>query len=191
MQSLLLLCGALPCILELIRKRRQPGHFVSGSYRQSEIAETSVLVFLPQREVLGLTRGMGLAVAAVPLLYSIAGWVLNSPYSRPVAGLGYNIGTNPQEDWTPASTVDLDLLVMRWGAAPITSSSGLGKSISYAVHPTFCEKILPKFPEDGGSCDNCGGGAGMITFLSCGDLMDHIQNGFDTWHAPHTREPRD
>ena len=115
----------------------------------------------------------------LPLL--VQGWVLYTPYSRARAGIAYSdLGeTRPGNDWSPTNNYSLHEISLVWGSSPTGfGEDGLGKSISFAIHPEFCTQLLPKFPEDGsrsGSID------GFVSFLSCSNLRAAIHDGLLTW----------
>ena len=95
---------------------------------------------------------MVLAALALPAL----SWVLFSPYPRGQANLGYSnrLLGDASRDWGPNTSFgfgdfSLHTIVLQWGAEPGFGSAGLGKSITYAIHPDFCNELLPRFPEDG------------------------------------------
>ena len=65
----------------------------------------------------------------------------------------------------------------RW-SYPAESSSlqGLGGGLAFVMAPDFCDKILPSFRED-----SLIASFGLRRWVSCTDLLDAFQRGFDTW----------
>lgn len=108
----------------------------------------------------------------------VSGWVLFSPYREALTNNGYNskfVGR-----WSDPSSFNLSHVVLRWGVGPGTE--GLGGSITWAVDASFCERLLPHFPE-----------AQMSRTLRIGNDIDcetlraAIRSAFDTWSMNHGR----
>ena len=117
-------------------------------------------------------------------------WVLISPYPRGNNGLGYSsVGSagDASHDWKPGQTggATLNNLVWHWPAPTHPDDDrGLGKSITYALHPAFCDAILPHFPEDGSTSGHLDA---YLSSLNCDSLKTTIHLAFATWAAnsPH------
>ena len=58
-------------------------------------------------------------------------------------------------------------------------NGGLGGGISWVLDPSFCDSMLPHFPEEVVT----GGFSG--SFISCNDIKDAFARGFATWSANH------
>ena len=52
------------------------------------------------------------------------------------------------ELWTGPSSFDLNSVALRWSSpsTPFTQEA-LGSGITWALHPSLCERLLPLFPE--------------------------------------------
>ena len=61
-----------------------------------------------------------------------------------------------------------------------TSDRGLGSGIQYVMSSDFCEKILPKFPEE-----SVAAFLHVTKFVRCQDIMDAIVRGLATWEQNH------
>ena len=60
----------------------------------------------------------------------------------------------------------------------VNSSAGLGGGIAYAVHPTFCERIMGRFQEQNSVFD-------PFEFVSCRYLKAALNRAFSQWAANH------
>ena len=60
----------------------------------------------------------------------------------------------------------------------VNSSAGLGGGIAYAVHPTFCERIMGRFQEQNSVFD-------PFEFVSCRYLKAALNRAFTAWAANH------
>ena len=60
------------------------------------------------------------------------------------------------------------------------SQDGLGGGITWALHPRFCEDILPRFPEASRA-------GTFATFITCDDLHHAVASAFGTWAANHEK----
>ena len=109
---------------------------------------------------------------------SVAGWVLFYPVLH-TPGLEETYELNG-EVWVDAtSSFSLDQVVLRWSlpsSAYVTDA--LGSGITWALHPSFCARMLPHFPEEDSS---------FRLFLTCDALRATIASAFDTWAANHPR----
>lgn len=62
------------------------------------------------------------------------------------------------------------------------STKGLKGGLTYAIHPQFCERMLPRFPEeDFESIENIFG----FSFLDCDRIRKAIAEAFNTWAINH------
>ncbi|KAL3898158.1 MAG: hypothetical protein SGPRY_012901, partial [Prymnesium sp.] len=67
----------------------------------------------------------------------------------------------------------------RWTVpSSLESSEGLGKGLAYALDPSFCDQMIPLFPENEGMY-------GFITFVDCKQLKAAIGRAMSTWSANH------
>jgi hypothetical protein len=74
-------------------------------------------------------------------------WVLFSPVGRKSAAKTYEDGISGKQ-WASPASFSLNEVALRWGLP--TSSIGdeaLGSGIAFALHPDFCKRLLPLFPE--------------------------------------------
>ena len=68
---------------------------------------------------------------------------------------------------------------------PYTNES-LARGITWAVHPEFCEKLLPFFPENKIELEWMSQDfAQYFQFLSCGQLREAIAAALDAWALNH------
>ncbi len=113
------------------------------------------------------------------LLHAPLSWVLTSASISPD---GINAGYyNGATTWTSASSFNLSASVVRWSMPPSAfSTDALGRGLSYALHPDFCEHILPAFAEDNAGFS---GLSGMT--VTCDDLHAAVASAFDVWSANH------
>ena len=98
------------------------------------------------------------------LLPTCPGWVLDSPTLRYVYAReeGYERTDNTVSPpvttlWAGPESFNLSEVVTRWSlpADPYTDYE-LGSGISWAIHPSFCEDLLPIFPEENAAvCGSC------------------------------------
>ena len=125
---------------------------------------------------------------ALAIAHLANAWVLLSPFPRAHIGQGYSRiadDTTTTHDWPGPAYPDLNALVWPWpAAAHPDDGQGLGKSITYALHPDFCDELLPKFPEDGARGGHLDG---FLSMLDCNSLKMAIHLAFTTWAAnsPH------
>ena len=62
------------------------------------------------------------------------------------------------------------------------TTKGLNGGLTYAIHPQFCERMLPRFPEeDFESIENIFG----FSFLDCDRIRKAIAEAFNTWAINH------
>ena len=74
-------------------------------------------------------------------------WVLFSPVGRKSAAKTYEDGISGKQ-WASPASFSLNSVALRWGLP--TSSIGdeaLGSGLAFALHPDFCKRLLPIFPE--------------------------------------------
>lgn len=112
--------------------------------------------------------------------YSSFAWVYYAPTYNGNDALGYTRGWHPtlsNVEWSSSDSFPLDYEIWRWGSPPFSNSSdGLGHGISWAVHPRFCDEIMPRFPERS---------VFGVKFVSCDDLRTTISRAFSTWAMNH------
>ena len=91
--------------------------------------------------------------------------------------------------WLDSDSFQLDRITLRWSLPPQTegqyTDKGLASGITWALHPAFCDRMLPAFPEQifqGGSFFGLG-----KAFLDCDDLRYTVAQAFNTWAANHKR----
>ena len=83
--------------------------------------------------------------------------------------------------WAGPASFDLYQSVFLWGTpADALSQDGLGGGITWALHPSFCEELLPRFPEASRA-------GTFATFLSCASIRHAVASALDTWSANHER----
>ena len=58
------------------------------------------------------------------------------------------------------------------------STAGLGQGLAWAFAPDFCDRMVPRFPENEGMF-------GMVTFVSCTELKASVSRAFATWSDNH------
>lgn len=114
------------------------------------------------------------------LLQAATAFVLFSPWGR----VEQNGLTDPYTDrtgsimWSGPDSFDLYQSVFLWGM-PVDplSQDGLGGGITWALHPRFCDQLLPRFPE----ASRMGA---FASFLTCEDLRHAVASAFGTvaWH---------
>lgn len=62
------------------------------------------------------------------------------------------------------------------------TTKGLNGGLTYAIHPQFCERMLPRFPEeDFESIENIFG----FSFLDCDRIRKAVAEAFNTWAINH------
>ena len=109
---------------------------------------------------------------------ALVAWVLYSPFPEGMSGRGYIRGG---EQWlSPDSPRNLAYFTYRWsmtGSSQFAAGDGLSNSISWALHPSFCEALLPNFPENDMRT--------LFTFLDCTIMRNAIATAFDTWAMNH------
>ena len=67
----------------------------------------------------------------------------------------------------------------RWTTpASSSSSEGLGKGLAYVIDASFCDQMVPLFPENEGLF-------GLITMVDCTELKAAIGRAMATWSANH------
>ena len=118
----------------------------------------------------------------VPFLLVSPTWVLYSPLQRQLSYKAYEDGYGAH--WSGPASFDLSKVVFRWSLPESSGSDeGLASGISFALHPDFCDRLMPLFPENT-EMDSSFFGA---RFLSCKELRDAIKRGFDTWAINHKK----
>ena len=115
-------------------------------------------------------------VVLLPSL-TATGWVLYSPYQSAADGLGYSRGND--DLWQGPSSFNLSEVALLWSHERHTSEHGLAGGITWALAPTFCEALLPHFPEQ--NLDS------VVSFLSCSDVRNAVAAAFRTWSLNHPR----
>ena len=126
------------------------------------------------------------------LLPVCAGWVLDSPtyryvYTREEGYERTDNSVNPAvtTPWAGPESFNLSEVVTRWSlpADPYTDDE-LGSGISWAIHPSFCDDLLPIFPEE-----NAAGAWKLLLpqFLNCDDLRMAVTTAFQTWSNNHPK----
>lgn len=104
-------------------------------------------------------------------------WVLLSPRYTDHNVAGYSRGWLNDTSvsnlvWQRASDFALDEAIYRWGESEIPGGcDGLGCGISWALHPDFCYKLLPLFPERDG----------LVSFVDCNALRSAVTRALNTW----------
>jgi len=69
----------------------------------------------------------------------------------------------------------------RWDVpAESSDNSGLGGGIQWYLNPAFCDEMIQQFPEE-----SVAGYLNVMPFVTCTDILDAIQRGFETWEANH------
>jgi hypothetical protein len=118
---------------------------------------------------------------AFALCACVEGWVLYSPLQRSVSHKAY--AYPPNRAWEGPQSFSLDHVPVRWSLPQETDSNeGLGGGITFALHRSFCERLLPVFPEGSGF------GAVLGTwFLTCDELRDTVKRAMDTWAINHRK----
>ncbi|KAL1528650.1 hypothetical protein AB1Y20_009988 [Prymnesium parvum] len=67
----------------------------------------------------------------------------------------------------------------RWTTpSSLSSSDGLGKGLAYVLDPSFCDQMVPLFPENEGML-------GLVQFVDCSELKAAIGRAMSTWSANH------
>ena len=140
------------------RRRTPPRHWPSGRWR----------------------RAMRLAGLLLPV---VSGFVLFSPWGR-IEQDGLTdpyLSPNLEIEWSGPESFDLYETVFLWSMpANALSQDGLGGGITWALHPRFCEQILPMFPEASPA-------GTFATFLTCADLRHAVASAFNTWADNHEK----
>ena len=127
----------------------------------------------PGGSVVMRSLAFALALAAAPA----SAWVLTGGGSEPQGGgcdFTGNIGSlyNDITLW-PLTEPDPPEEV---------TTKGLNGGLTYAIHPQFCERMLPRFPEeDFESIENIFG----FSFLDCDRIRKAIAEAFNTWAINH------
>ena len=113
-----------------------------------------------------------------------SGWVIYSPLEKKGAAKAYEDGMGKQ--WAGPETFKLDQRTFRWGL-PTDAYGGdaLAGGISFALHKSFCDRLLPLFPESAEYLQWSQVLQG--TFLSCVDLRDTVKRAMDTWAINHRK----
>jgi hypothetical protein len=104
---------------------------------------------------------------------------------RKSAAKTYEDGISGKQ-WASPASFSLNEVALRWGLP--TSSIGdeaLGSGLAFALHPDFCKRLLPIFPESAEYLQSIPGLA--ETFLSCTDLRDTVKRAMDTWAINHRK----
>lgn len=115
---------------------------------------------------------------------SARAWVLLSPLRQADGVTGYPDPYDETETWRPPSddepfgSFNLSSSVFRWSmpTSPL-ATEGLGGGIAWALHPAFCDALLPLFPEDNMRT--------IVRFITCDDLRNAINSAFSTWAMNH------
>ena len=147
-------------------------------------------VITAREHYMAVTGLRGLLFAVLLDSTCVSAWVLLSPFPRGNAGLGYSRAANLDVtalDWVAydSNRPSLNRLVWHWPAPDRPDDgNGLGKGITYALHPDFCDLLLPNFPEDGANSGSLDAGWSSV---SCDSLKTTIHIAFATWAAnnPH------
>ena len=117
------------------------------------------------------------------LLPVVSGFVLFSPWGR-IEQDGLTdpyLSPNLEIEWSGPESFDLYETVFLWSMpANALSQDGLGGGITWALHPRFCEQILPMFPEASPA-------GTFATFLTCADLRHAVASAFNTWADNHEK----
>jgi hypothetical protein len=80
---------------------------------------------------------------------------------------------------TAGDLTKLTRFAYRWTMPEDTASNeGLGGGLSWVLDPSFCDKMLSRFPEGHASWVG-------IQFVTCNDILDAFARGFATWEANH------
>jgi len=92
---------------------------------------------------------------------------------------------NPQMQeqlWTDPSSFDLSEPALRWSLPLLSNATdALAGGITWALHPSFCDNLLPMFPEE-----NYKTILGFSSsFLSCSHLTQAISDALETWASNH------
>ena len=115
---------------------------------------------------------------AFPNRVSVAAWVLYSPYDAAMRGEGYflhGVGA----PWSGPSAFDLAVPVFRWSLPPFANASdGLGRGITWAMHPDFCKQMMPAFRGEYLLF-------GAVRFLTCDSLRSAVDDALATWSSNH------
>ena len=125
-------------------------------------------------------------VAVLLFLPAAAGFVLFSPWGRiedPDGDGGYitdpYINRYGNIEWASPESFNLYESVFLWGRpASALSQDGLGGGITWALHPNFCNGLLPHFPEASRA-------GTFATFITCADIRHAVSSAFATWSANH------
>ena len=111
--------------------------------------------------------------AAAFVLFSPWGSVEQNGYTSPY------VDRTGSTDWLAPNSFHLYQSVFLWGSpANVLSQEGLGGGITWALHPNFCEDILPYFPEASRA-------GTFATFVTCDDLRHKVTSAFNTWAMNH------
>ena len=106
-------------------------------------------------------------------------FVLFSPWGGESQGY---FNESLREEWRGPETFDLTEAVFFWSfpEEPL-SQDGLGGGITWALDPSFCDEMLPKFSEGRDPTAQLLG----AHFLTCSDLRHAITSAFHTWAMNH------
>ena len=117
-------------------------------------------------------------------LLNPSSWVIYSPMVKQSAEKGYEDGRGTF--WEGSSSFSLDSYVLRWGLPQTTyGNDAMSGGITFALHSSFCDRMLPLFPESAEHLEYSKVLAG--TFLTCTDLRDTVKRAMDTWAINHRR----
>ena len=112
----------------------------------------------------------------LPLLpAAVCGFVLFSPWGTVEKDgvTGAYVSRTGTVEWDSPESFDLYQSVFLWGSpADALSQDGLGGGITWALHPRFCQDLLPHFPE--------AEAVAFTTFLTCADLRHAVASAFST-----------
>eukprot|EP00316_Scyphosphaera_apsteinii_P000677 CAMPEP_0119310510 /NCGR_PEP_ID=MMETSP1333-20130426/19610_1 /TAXON_ID=418940 /ORGANISM="Scyphosphaera apsteinii, Strain RCC1455" /LENGTH=544 /DNA_ID=CAMNT_0007314705 /DNA_START=125 /DNA_END=1759 /DNA_ORIENTATION=+ len=95
-------------------------------------------------------------------------------------------GNSPVEEqlWKDPTSFDLSEAALRWSLPLLSNSTAsLASGIAWALHPSFCDDLLPMFPEE-----NYNTLLGFSSrFLSCSLLRQAISDALEAWASHHKR----
>lgn len=108
----------------------------------------------------------------------VGAWVLYSPYQAAFDGEGYFLN-GAGVRWTSPDSFDLSKPVFRWTRdADAFGGEGLGGGITWAMHPDFCDDVIPAFREERFFFNT-------VQFMTCDTLRHAIDVAFQTWSSNH------
>jgi hypothetical protein len=121
------------------------------------------------------------------LTLSTNGFVLTNPVRRSTGGYYGYADTQP---WAPygenGSHFNLSRVVVRWHDGRHDDSYrdsdgsllGLAGGITWALHPQFCQDMIPLFKDERLFF-------GALPMMGCGELRDAVANALDSWASNH------